>query len=209
MIMTTANKKIDTLAIEEAVKNILVALNQDVENDANLKETPKRVAKMYSEIYEGVLYTNEEIAQMYDKGFPLEDEDGDGVFQRNYDEFVCVKNIRVYSTCSHHLVPMLLDVSIAYVPQDKVVGLSKMPRIAKMVGRRPQLQEQIGKDIAEVMSIITGSNDVAVLISGRHMCVEMRGVNETHSVTDTAYFGGVFKEDRDLRKELLMCVNAK
>lgn len=200
-------KEINKPMIEEAVRNILLALGQDVDNDANLKETPKRVAKMYSEIYEGVLYTNEEIAIMYDKGFPLgEDEDGDSAYSKNYDEFVCVKNIRVYSTCSHHLVPMILDVAIAYVPTDKVVGLSKMPRIAKMVGRRPQLQEQIGKDIAEVMSIITGSDDVAVLISGRHMCVEMRGVNETHSVTDTAYFGGKFKTDRDLRKELLMCV---
>lgn len=200
-------KQIDKEAIEKAIYDILVALGQDVDNDANLRETPKRVAKMYTEIYEGVLYTNEEIAHMYDKGFPNEvDEDGDAEFSNHFDEFVCIKNIRVYSNCSHHLVPMILDVSIAYVPGDKIVGLSKMPRIAKMVGKRPQLQENIGKDIADVMRRITGTNNVAVLISGRHMCVEMRGVNETHSVTETAYFGGKFKTDRDLRKELLACV---
>lgn len=202
-------KQIDKQAIEQAVYDILVALGQDVENDPNLKETPKRVAKMYAEIYEGVLYTNEEIARMYDKGFPNEvDEDGDISYSSHYDEFVCIKNIRVYSNCSHHLVPMILDVAIAYVPGDKIVGLSKMPRIAKMVGKRPQLQENIGKDIADVMRRITGTNDVAVVIRGRHMCVEMRGVNETHSVTETAYFGGQFKEDRDLRKELLMCIQS-
>lgn len=204
---TTTTKQINKQLIEESIYNILTALGLDVDNDANLIETPKRVAKMYGEIYEGVLYTNEEIAVMYDKGFPNEvDEDGDVSYSNHFDEFVCVKNIRVYSTCSHHLVPMILDVAIAYVPGEKVVGLSKMPRIAKMVGKRPQLQENIGKDIADVMRRITGTDDVAVLISGRHMCVEMRGVNETHSITDTAYFGGKFKEDRDLRKELLMCV---
>ena len=90
-------KQIDKQAIEQAIYDILVALGQDVENDPNLKETPKRVAKMYAEIYEGVLYTNEEIARMYDKGFPNEvDEDGDISYSSHYDEFVCIKNIEPY-----------------------------------------------------------------------------------------------------------------
>lgn len=207
--MTTTNKKIDTLAIEEAVKNILVALGEDVEREG-LKETPKRVAKAYAEIFDGVNYTNQEIAEMYDKGFTDEDLLEDKGFEgTRFGEFVLVKNITAYSQCEHHILPMTLNISIAYIPGEKVVGLSKLPRVAKKVCQRLQLQERIGRDIAEVISIMAENEDVAVIVSGSHLCVSMRGVQDTSSITQTAYFGGKFRDNYDLRREVMDCVNAK
>ena len=197
--MTTANKKIDTLAIEEAVKNILVALGENPDREG-LIETPKRVAKAYVEIFDGINYTNEELAAMYDKGFTDEDLEQN---QTGFGEFVLIQGIKAYSCCEHHMAPMLLDVHVAYIPSSKVLGLSKIPRIVKHVTKRLQLQERIGKDIYDVMNLITGSEDICVIIEGRHLCVEMRGVNETNSVTKTMFCGGKFKNDAQLRKELM------
>lgn len=202
-------KQIDKEAIEKAVREIIIALGENPEREG-LIETPKRVAKAYAEIFDGINYTNEEIAKMYDKGFTDEDFlDEDGAMPTQFGEFVLVKNIRCYSMCEHHCLPMTLDISIAYIPGKKVVGLSKMPRVAKKVCQRMQLQERIGRDIAEILTIMSESEDVAVIVKGSHMCVSMRGVQDTSSVTHTAYFGGKFKDNYYLRKEMMDCVNAE
>ncbi len=192
-------KEINKPMIEEAVRNILVALGENPDREG-LIETPKRVAKAYAEIFDGINYTNEELAAMYDKGFTDEDLEQN---QTGFGEFVLIQGIKAYSCCEHHMAPMLLDVHVAYIPNSKVLGLSKIPRIVKHVTKRLQLQERIGKDIYDVMNLITGSEDICVIIEGRHLCVEMRGVNETNSVTKTMFCGGKFKNDAQLRKELM------
>ena len=170
--------------IEEHFRGILIALGENPDREG-LKETPKRVAKAYSEIFDGLNYTNEEIAKMYDKGFTDEDIESSS---QGFGE---------------------LDVHVAYIPGKKVLGLSKLPRVVKHVCKRPQLQERIGRDIFDVLNIMTGSEDIAVIISGKHMCVSMRGIQDTNSVTDTAFFGGAFKTNSELRKELLDNINRK
>lgn len=192
-------KEINKPMIEEAVRNILLALGENPDREG-LIETPKRVAKAYAEIFDGINYTNEELAAMYDKGFTDEDLEQN---QTGFGEFVLIQGIKAYSCCEHHMAPMLLDVHVAYIPNSKVLGLSKIPRIVKHVTKRLQLQERIGKDIYDVMNLITGSEDICVIIEGRHLCVEMRGVNETNSVTKTMFCGGKFKNDAQLRKELM------
>lgn len=185
--------------IEKSIRDIIIALGEDP-NREGLRDTPKRVAKAYAEIFDGVNYTNQEIADMYNVSF--KDNDIQEA-KLGFGEFVLVKNIRAYSTCEHHIAPMILDIHIAYIPNEKVLGLSKLPRIAKHVAKRLQLQERIGKDIYDVINKITNSEDICVIIEGRHMCVEMRGINETNSTTSTMYCGGSFKTNSDLRRELL------
>lgn len=185
------DKKIDTAAIEKAVRDILVALNDDPEREG-LLETPKRVAKMYEEVFEGQLYTNEEIAQMYDKCFT---SDSDGM--------VVEREIPVFSYCEHHMALMYdMTVGIAYIPNGKVIGLSKMGRIADMCAKRLQLQEKLTQDIWDVMHMILGTDDIAVFINGRHSCMSARGVKKP-ALTSTNVLGGRFKEDASLRSEVM------
>ena len=162
---------IDFDAIKEHIRGILIALGDDPEREG-LKETPDRVAKMYGEVFEGMNYSNDEIASMFNKSFEMEN------ISENSD-LVIVKDIEVFSYCEHHLALMYnMKVSIAYVPKGKVIGLSKIARIADMVAKRLQLQERIGTDIAEIMQKVTESEDVAVLIEACHSCMTTRGINE-------------------------------
>lgn len=181
---------IDKKLIEESVRNILIALGDDPEREG-LKETPKRVAKMYEEVFEGMNYTNDEIAQMYSKCFSTE-----------ADDLVVVKDIPIFSYCEHHMALMYnMTVSVAYIPKGKVLGLSKISRIAEMVGKRLQLQEKIGNDIAEIMMKATGSDDVLVVVQGEHSCMTARGIKSRGSKTRTSAIRGNFIDNAELRKE--------
>nr|WP_036608263.1 GTP cyclohydrolase I FolE [Oribacterium sp. P6A1] len=185
---------IDKKAIEEHIRGILIALGDDPDREG-LLETPKRVAEMYEEVFAGMNYTNHEIAEMFDKTF----EDG---VDRNVDSqsIVVMKDIDIFSYCEHHLALMYdMKVNVAYVPKGKVIGLSKVARVCDMVGRRLQLQEKIGKDIADIMTEITGSEDVAVTIEGCHSCVTARGIKKTNTKTFTAELRGSFKTDPALQ----------
>lgn len=165
-----------------------------------LIETPKRFAKYWTELLEGQLYTNEEIAKMFDKCFSLDDDEEVNGLRR---DLVVEKDIAIFSHCEHHIALMYdMKVAIAYIPKNKVIGLSKMTRIAEMVGKRLQLQEKIGADINEVMRIILGTDDVAVVIEGKHACMTTRGAKSREAVTRTACLTGKFKEDAALRTEL-------
>lgn len=182
-------KEIDSAKIEVAVKMLLEALGDDPEREG-LKETPKRVAKMYQEVFEGMRYTNDEIAAKYNKCF----ED------TTTGDLVVIENIPIFSYCEHHMALMYdMKATVAYIPQGKVIGLSKIARIADMVGRRLQLQEKIGKDIADIMTEITGSQDVAVLLEAKHSCVSARGIKKTDTKTFTAELRGKFKTDATLQ----------
>ena len=187
------NKKIDTVAIEEHIRGILVALGDNPEREG-LKDTPTRVAKMYEEVFEGMLYTNEQIAEMF--GVTFDEDLNNG---QSAGDMVVVRDIEVFSYCEHHLALMYdMKITVAYIPNGKVIGLSKIARIAEMVAKRLQLQERIGKDIADIMQMVTGSEDVAVLIDAKHSCMTASGIKNTVASTYTTTLRGRFKTDQIL-----------
>lgn len=188
-------KKIDTEAIKMHIRGILQALGDDPDREG-VKETPERVARMYEEVFEGMCYSNQEIAEMFRKNF----------VQRSAEDsrdLVLVKDIEIFSYCEHHLALMYdMRVSVAYLPKGKVLGLSKIAGIADMVGKRLQLQERIGSDIAEIMELATDSHDVAVIIEGCHSCMTARGIKKTNAMTTTTTLRGRFKVDPMLQMNL-------
>lgn len=193
------SKKIDVNKIETCIRQILIALGDDPEREG-LRETPKRAAKMYEEVFQGMLYTNEDIANMF--GTVFEEEE---YVQKNDKNMVVVKNILINSFCEHHLALIYdVNISVVYRPKNKIIGLSKISRIADMVGRRLQLQERIGSDIADIISLVTESEDVGVLISGKHSCMTARGIKKPEAVTTTTTFTGEFKLNDTLRQEALL-----
>lgn len=201
--MDRIKKKIDTDTIQRCIREILVALGDDPEREG-LKDTPKRVAKMYEEVFEGMNYTNEQIAEMFNTTFEEEDS-----FTNDNKNLVVVKDIEIHSYCEHHLALMYnMKVNVVYKPNKKIIGLSKIARIADMVGKRLQLQERIGRDIAEIISMVTDSKDVGVIISGEHSCMTARGIKKTGTTTTTTTFTGEFQRDNNLRKEAIMLVNS-
>ena len=188
---------IDKDAVREDVRGLVMALGDDPDREG-LKDTPDRVARMYEEVFEGMNYTNHEIAQMFDKTF-----EEDLPFSSENSDFVIVKDIDIFSYCEHHMALMYdMKVTVAYVPNGKVIGLSKIARIADMVSKRLQLQERIGTDIAEIMQEITGSEDVAVLIEGCHSCMTARGIKKTDAKTYTTTLRGRFQTDMLLQMRL-------
>lgn len=183
---------------EELVRELLELVGENPEREG-LKETPKRVVGMMKEVLEGINYTNEEIAEKFGKCF------GEDYEEKSSSGMVVMNDIPIFSFCEHHLALMYnMTVTVAYIPKKKVIGLSKIARIADMVGKRLQLQEKIGNDIAEIIEMATDCEDVAVLIKGEHSCMTARGIKKPGTVTKTSTFKGRFKEDMLLRQELLM-----
>lgn len=188
---------IDTEAIKQHVRGILEALGDDPDREG-LKDTPDRVARMYEEVFEGMQYTNHEIAQMFNKTFT--EQAGS---ERKQQDMVIVRDIDIFSYCEHHLALMYdMKVTVAYLPKGRVIGLSKIARIADMVGKRLQLQERIGTDIAEIMQEILGSEDVAVIIEGTHSCMTARGIKKNAATTKTFTLRGRFQDDTSLQMRL-------
>lgn len=184
---------IDTKAIEEHIRAILVALGDDPEREG-LKDTPKRVAKMYEEVFAGMNYSNHEVAQMFNKTFE------EGFEETDSREMVVMKDIDLFSYCEHHMALMYdMKATVAYIPCGKVIGLSKIARICDMVSRRLQLQERIGRDIADVLAEVTGSNDIAVILEGSHSCMTARGIKKPASKTRSVELRGRFKDDLALQ----------
>ena len=186
----------DERAIEEHIRGILAALGDDPDREG-LRDTPRRVARMYSEVFEGMNYTNHEIAEMFGKTFEDGFEDGsDAEIDADPGRVVVMKDIDMFSYCEHHMALMYdMKATVAYVPGGKVIGLSKIARVCDMVGRRLQLQEKIGKDIADIITEITGSEDVAVTLEACHSCVTARGIKKTNTKTYTAELRGRFRTD--------------
>jgi len=194
------SKAIDTKAIEEHVRGLLTALGDNPDREG-LAETPQRVARMYAEVFEGMCYSNKEIAEMFGKSF----SDGfENAGTSDGTDFVLVKDIETFSFCEHHMALMYdMKISVAYIPNGKVLGLSKIARIADMAAKRLQLQERIGTDIAEIMQLASGSEDVAVLISANHSCMTARGIKKPSSQTRTITLRGKFRTDTALQNRLL------
>ena len=186
---------IDTKAIEKHIEGILYALGDNPTREG-LKDTPKRVAKMYEEVFEGMNYTNHQIAEMFGKTF----EEGIDDCSTTTGKVVVMKDIDLFSYCEHHMALMYdMKATVAYVPNGKVIGLSKIARVCDMVGRRLQLQEKVGKDIADIISEITGSEDVAVLLEACHSCVSARGIKKNSAKTYTSELRGGFIDNPGLQ----------
>lgn len=189
---------IDKKAIEEHIKGILVALG-DNPNREGLRDTPKRVANMYAEVFEGMQYTNDEIVTMLNTTF---DEDLD--IKAESKDMVVMKDIELFSFCEHHIALMYnMTATVAYIPKDRVIGLSKIARIVDMVSKRLQLQERISSDVAEIMMKITESEDVAIIIKGEHSCMTTRGIKKPGAKTMTTNFRGRFMTDESLYLKLM------
>lgn len=175
----------DSKKIEEAIKMLLEGLGDDP-NREGLVETPKRVAKFYGEALEGMNYSNDDLIKMFDKQFEVPTS----------NNMVVVSDIPIFSFCEHHLALMYnMRAHIAYIPKDKVLGLSKVARIVDMVAKRLQLQERICEDTAYIMKQILNTDNVAVVIDGEHGCVAARGIKKIGSVTHTEVLDGKFKTD--------------
>ena len=184
-------KSIDTEKIKAATRMIIEALGDDPDREG-LKETPKRVAKMYQEVFEGMQYTNDEIAEKFNKCF----ED------TTTGDLVVIEKIPVFSYCEHHLALMYdMNVSVGYIPNKKVIGLSKVARVADMCAKRLQLQERIGTDIYEVLSKILDTENIIVVIEGTHSCMTARGIKKVGSKTKTSCCMGLFRCNPTLREE--------
>lgn len=184
-------KEIDTKKIEQATRMLLEALGDDPEREG-LKETPKRVAKMYKEVFEGMTLTNDEIAQKFNKCF----ED------TTTGDLVVIGPIDVFSYCEHHMALMYdMQVYVGYIPNKKVIGLSKVARVADMCAKRLQLQERIGTDIYDVLKKILDTDNIIVVIEGSHSCMTARGIKKVDSRTKTACCNGVFMSNATLRQE--------
>ena len=190
---------IDQNAIREHIRGILIALGDDPAREG-LKDTPERVARMYTEVFDGMNYTNHEIAEMFGKTF-----EQDLKFSSGSDDMVIVKDIDIFSYCEHHMALMYdMKVTVAYIPEGKVIGLSKIARIADMVAKRLQIQERIGSDIAEIISEATGSDSVAVKIEGYHSCMTARGIKRQNAKTLTTHFTGRFREEPLLQNRVFL-----
>jgi GTP cyclohydrolase I len=175
--------------IQESVKDILHTLGMDL-NDDSIQGTPKRVAKAFvNEIFMGLNPANMPKASTFDNNY-------------NYGEMLVEKNIVVYSTCEHHLLPIIGRAHVAYISDGKVIGLSKMNRIVEYFSKRPQVQERLTMQIVQAMQEALGTQDVACVIDAKHLCVNSRGIKDIESSTVTSEFGGKFKE-KETRKEFL------
>jgi len=168
--------------ISKKFKDIMDILGLDLTDDS-LKDTPKRVAKMYvKEIFSGLNPANRPVIALFDNKY-------------KYDEMVLEKNITFYSNCEHHFVPIIGKAHVAYISNGKVIGLSKLNRIVEYFAKRPQVQERLTMQITNELKKILNTEDVAVVIDAKHLCVSMRGVKDESSTTITASYSGKFKED--------------
>ena len=167
--------------IQESVKDILHTLGMDLEDDS-IQGTPKRVAKAFvNELFMGLNPKNKPKASTFNNNY-------------KYGEMLVEKNIVVYSTCEHHLLPIIGRAHVAYISKGKVIGLSKMNRIVEYFAKRPQVQERLTMQVVQAMQEALGTQDVACVIDAKHLCVNSRGIKDIESSTVTAEFGGKFKE---------------
>lgn len=195
---------IDKEAIREHIRGILIALGDDPDREG-LKETPDRVARMYEEVFEGMNYSNHEIAEMFNKSFQ-----DDLSVEPDRKDIVLVRDIPIFSYCEHHIALMYdMHISVAYIPNGRVLGLSKIARICDMAAKRLQLQERIGSDVAEIMTEAAGTADVAVIIHGTHSCMSARGIKKGAASTVTTTLRGRFETDAVLQNQLYMMLAAK
>jgi GTP cyclohydrolase I len=182
---------IDQARIESAVREILAAVGEDPQREG-LRETPARVARMYAEMFAGLHHDPREHLRK--------------TFTQKYDEMVLVKDIRFASCCEHHLLPFFGKAHIAYLPNGKIVGLSKLPRVVEAVTHRPQVQERITEELADLLEEELTPRGVAVILEATHTCMTIRGVRKPDSVCTTSSMRGAFRDNLSTRGELLSLI---
>jgi len=187
----TDDEKIER--IRENIREVMLTLGLDLDDDS-LKGTPNRVAKMFvKEIFGGLHPDRKPNASTFDNKY-------------KYGEMLVEKNITLYSTCEHHLLPIVGKAHVAYISNGTVVGLSKMNRIVDYFAKRPQVQERLNIQIVRELQKVLGTDDVACVIDAKHLCVNSRGIRDIESSTVTAEYGGKFKEE-GMRREFLEYIN--
>lgn len=182
--------------IESRFRDIMITLGLDL-NDDSLMDTPKRVAKMFvNEIFWGLDY------ESFPKCTTVDNK-------MNYDEMVVERNVNVQSNCEHHFVIIDGLATVGYIPNHKVLGLSKINRIVEYFSKRPQIQERLTEQVYHALQYILGTDNIAVVIDAQHYCVKSRGVEDTNSSTVTSKLGGVFKTDSTVRAEFISLARGK
>jgi GTP cyclohydrolase I len=179
----------DRNSMKDNFANIIAEVGEDLQRDG-LKDTPERAAKAFKFLTRG--YTQD-----------IDDVVNGAIFESDNDEMVLVKDIEVYSLCEHHLLPFIGKCHVAYLPQGKVIGLSKIARIVDMFARRLQIQENMTKQIAETIMQVTNAKGVGVVLEAKHLCMMMRGVEKQNSMMTTSMMLGTFREGQATRSEFL------
>lgn len=181
--------EMDIESIEASVKDVLVAIGEDPDREG-LMRTPQRVAKSYGELLGGYRMDPQELIN-------------DAIFDVAYDQMVIVRDIEFYSMCEHHMLPFMGRAHVAYIPSDKVIGLSKIPRIVDLFSRRLQVQERMTTQIADYLDVVLNPIGVAVVVEGLHMCMMLRGVKKHDARMTTSAMVGAFRTDMSTRMEFL------
>lgn len=185
---TVLETPVDHERIQKAVREILLAVGEDPDREG-LQETPARVARMYAEMFSGL---------KRDPRIHLQK-----VFTEKYDEVVLIRDIDFCSMCEHHLLPFLGKAHVGYLPDGKVVGLSKLARVVEEMARRPQVQERMTEDIADLVEAELGARGVAVVLEASHSCMTVRGIRKPGSLCTTSAMRGVFRDNSSSRAEVL------
>jgi GTP cyclohydrolase I len=182
----------DKKKIEKAIKEILTAIGENPRRK-DLQDTPQRVAEMYGEIFSGIREKPEKELEV--------------ILDQKHDEIILLKGIPLYSTCEHHLLPFIGKVHIAYIPKDgRVTGLSKLARVVDILAKRPQVQERLTTQIAEIIMSKLKPQGCMVVIEAEHLCMSMRGIKKPGTLTVTSAVRGIFKENEKTRSETLALI---
>ncbi|MCH2181934.1 MAG: GTP cyclohydrolase I FolE [Mariniblastus sp.] len=187
-------QNVDLEAIKTAVRSILIAVGEDPDRPG-LQETPRRVAKMYEEMFAGLHIQPERHLKV--------------VFPESYDEMVLIRDIPFTSMCEHHLLPFSGVAHVAYIPNGKVTGLSKLARVVEEIARRPQVQERMTQAIADMVNEHLNTMGVAVVVSAEHSCMSIRGIRKHGSTTVTSALRGIFKTNQSTRAEFMSLIKGK
>jgi GTP cyclohydrolase I len=185
-------KEVDLVAIERAVRTILSAVGEDPDRPG-LKDTPRRVARMYKEMFAGLHSDPSRHLRV--------------TFPENYDEIVLVRDISFTSMCEHHLLPFSGVAHVAYIPNGRVTGLSKLARVVEEVSHRPQVQERMTAEVADLIERELQTSGVAVVVKAEHSCMSIRGIRKPGSQTVTSALRGVFKTNESSRAEIMSLIN--
>ncbi|MBP90603.1 MAG: GTP cyclohydrolase I FolE [Planctomycetaceae bacterium] len=186
------SRVVDMQRLEQAVREILAAVGEDPDREG-LLETPRRVARMYAELFSGL---HDDPRQYLKK-----------VFTEKYDEVVLVRDISFNSMCEHHLLPFMGKAHIGYIPNGKVLGLSKLARVVESVSRRPQVQERMTEEIAHLLESELDAKGVAVVVEATHTCMTIRGVRKPGSLCVTSTMKGLFRTNQSSRTEIMQLIN--
>jgi GTP cyclohydrolase I len=181
--------------IEELIHELLIQIGEDPQREGIIN-TPKRVAKAWKFLAKGY-------------GQNVDSVINDAIFIEDYDEMVTVKDIDFFSLCEHHLLPFLGKAHVAYIPDGKIIGLSKIPRIVEIYSRRLQVQERMTQQIAVTLNNVLSPKGVAVVLEGAHMCMQMRGVEKQNSYATTSFMTGLFRKDSKTRDEFLKIISMR